>query len=457
MEIQQEKGIKVSLSVIVPIYNASTYLAECLESLESCGVDDAEFVCIDDGSKDNSLKILKSFSEKDKRFRVISKENEGYGKTMNLGLDLAMGEYIGILESDDVTSPNAFFSLLKAAEASGADIVKGNIRLLSEDRCTECEMYSDFPYNVIIDPMEYPGILTAGLSHWSGIYKREFLNENGIRFNETPGASYQDYSFYFLAVMSTDKMELIPDYVINYRIDNSDSSVHDRRKVFAICDECNFLKEQMERLDLQYVCYDLEPLLRFHAYEWNIRRLTYYFMYQFLERFSGEFRALYDSNMIKKELWDEYSLQRLNLLLNYPEEYYNSLIPITWEELTDSYHRKYFEYGKEGFLFGINQEPGFYVYGAGIVGKKVIAILAENGIDIHSKVKGILVTDSSENSSDVFGIPVMGANDLTMEDRSNHVLVAVGKKNRNEVKKTLKAFGYKNVTVVDEAFYKFFE
>ena len=90
------------LSVLVPIYNVEKYLSVCLDSLINQTLTDIEIICIDDGSTDSSSKILKEYQQKDKRIRVITQENSGYGSAMNCGLILAEGEYIGILESDSV-------------------------------------------------------------------------------------------------------------------------------------------------------------------------------------------------------------------------------------------------------------------------------------------------------------------------------------------------------------------
>ena len=89
------------VSIIVPVYNVEMYLEQCMESLCRQTMRDLEFVCVNDGSKDHSLEILQRYAAKDPRVVIIDKENGGYGKAMNVGLDRATGEYIGILEPDD--------------------------------------------------------------------------------------------------------------------------------------------------------------------------------------------------------------------------------------------------------------------------------------------------------------------------------------------------------------------
>ena len=87
------------VSIIIPIYNTEKYLVECLDSVVNQTLKDIEIICIDDGSTDNSLAILKEYASKDDRIIVINKPNEGIGLTRNRGLCTATGEYVGFLDS----------------------------------------------------------------------------------------------------------------------------------------------------------------------------------------------------------------------------------------------------------------------------------------------------------------------------------------------------------------------
>lgn len=115
-----------NVSVLVPVYNVKTYLRECLDSLAAQTLDSIEFICIDDGSTDGCSEILDAYAAKDVRFRVIHKENSGYGASMNVGLRAARGTYIGIVESDDFADAEMFAALSREADANHADVVKSN-------------------------------------------------------------------------------------------------------------------------------------------------------------------------------------------------------------------------------------------------------------------------------------------------------------------------------------------
>ena len=86
------------ISVVIPVYNTSKYLRQCLDSLISQTLQDFEVICVNDGSKDNSLEILNEYAQKDSRFIVIDKENEGQGVARNLAIQKAQGEFLLCLD-----------------------------------------------------------------------------------------------------------------------------------------------------------------------------------------------------------------------------------------------------------------------------------------------------------------------------------------------------------------------
>jgi glycosyltransferase involved in cell wall biosynthesis len=114
------------VSIIIPTYNVEQYLKECMDSVVNQTLKDIEIICVDDGSTDSSGKILDEYAQKDSRIKVIHKENGGYGKAMNLGIDNATGEYIGIVEPDDYVELDMYKSLYNAAKEHDVDLVKAD-------------------------------------------------------------------------------------------------------------------------------------------------------------------------------------------------------------------------------------------------------------------------------------------------------------------------------------------
>ena len=95
----------MKVSVIIPVYNAEKYLAECLDSIVCQTLSDIEIICVNDGSSDNSLSLLEAYSRKDNRFKIINQENSGPGVARNTGINVASGEYIFFVDSDDTIFP----------------------------------------------------------------------------------------------------------------------------------------------------------------------------------------------------------------------------------------------------------------------------------------------------------------------------------------------------------------
>ena len=94
-----------TISVVLPVYNGESYLESTLKSIQSQTYSNFEVLCVNDGSTDNSLKILQEFSRADQRFRVFTQDNSGPGVARNTGLDAAIGTYVIMLDADDIYEP----------------------------------------------------------------------------------------------------------------------------------------------------------------------------------------------------------------------------------------------------------------------------------------------------------------------------------------------------------------
>ena len=115
--------MKPKVSVIIPVYNTEAYLKRCLDSVINQTLKDIEVIAIDDGSLDNSGKILDKYAQKDSRIRVVHQENSGVGGAYNAGLVLAQGEYVAFLDSDDWIDPTLYADYYIKAKETDADVV----------------------------------------------------------------------------------------------------------------------------------------------------------------------------------------------------------------------------------------------------------------------------------------------------------------------------------------------
>ena len=122
------------ISVIVPVYNVERYLRKCLDSIIAQTFSDWECICVDDGSPDNSGKILDEYAAKDKRFVIIHKENGGVSSARNAGLDMARGEYITFCDSDDWIEKETYEVAYMNAKKNNADIVTWQYQINDENK-----------------------------------------------------------------------------------------------------------------------------------------------------------------------------------------------------------------------------------------------------------------------------------------------------------------------------------
>lgn len=147
-----------TLSILVPCYNVEKYLNQCLLSIQNQTFNDFEVICLNDGSTDSTLSILKSFQNQDSRFKIIDKPNTGYGDSMNIGLHSAKGKYIGIVESDDYIDHKMFQKLVEEAEAKNLDVSRGGYFLSSKGGITPLKndwIKKNTVFNPNIDPSPF--------------------------------------------------------------------------------------------------------------------------------------------------------------------------------------------------------------------------------------------------------------------------------------------------------------
>lgn len=299
----------VSISVLVPIYNVERYLDECLSSLRAQTFGDFEVICINDGSTDGSRRIVQKYLDADVRFRVIDKENSGYGASMNRGLSAAKGKYVAILESDDFFDPSALETLYDAAEKNESEVVKANFWLYwsaPEGRRELFPVVGPGESGRTMRPLDDISIFFRKPSIWSALYRRDFLERNDIDFLETPGASYQDAGFNFKVWASARRATFIDVPILSYRQDNEGSSVNSSAKAFCVCDEYASMESFVDErggADAGRLLAILERM-KFDSYMWNLDRLDASLCEGFALRASEEFSVALSDGKIDLELFE---------------------------------------------------------------------------------------------------------------------------------------------------------
>ncbi len=203
------------ISIIVPVYNVEKYLPQCLDSIINQTFKDFECICINDGSPDNSLAILKEYASKDSRIRIINQENKGLSISRNIGIKNSKGKYISFLDSDDWIAENCLEVLYSAVEKLQYDIVIGNHQFYYSQE----DKYEPYVSNIVINnkTSSFDKFLSAYNfgSVWARLYKREFLESNKMLFVEN--VVMEDYLFSIIANLLTNKIISVSDNVYFYR------------------------------------------------------------------------------------------------------------------------------------------------------------------------------------------------------------------------------------------------
>lgn len=175
------------ISIIVPVYNSSDCLRKCLDNFINQSLDDIEFIMVNDGSTDDSEKIILEYQKKDKRVKLINKKNGGQASARNLGLKEAKGEYISFVDSDDYIDKNLCRDCYKIIKKNKSDILVFDYYITDYEKEEYTKVLKDLPSGEVNDKQFF----SAGACPWNKIYRKEFLLENNFSFPE--GIIYEDY------------------------------------------------------------------------------------------------------------------------------------------------------------------------------------------------------------------------------------------------------------------------
>ncbi|MGM9843051.1 MAG: glycosyltransferase [Muribaculaceae bacterium] len=220
------------LSVIIPAYNVEKYIDHCLNTVTNQTYQNLEIILVDDGSPDNSGNIIDEWSKKDSRIKVIHKENGGLGFARNSGLEIATGDYIAFIDSDDYIDLNMYETLINKAIETKSDIVYcGFHKGVNYDSFEDISDFSTeitFNENQILDlslafVRKNPIIAKEKLamSVWHSIYRKNVIKVN---FYSERVVGSEDLHFQISAVLNSKQITFIPDCLYYYRYNGNSLS-----------------------------------------------------------------------------------------------------------------------------------------------------------------------------------------------------------------------------------------
>lgn len=185
----------MKLSIIVPIYNVEKYIARCLDSILSQDInyDEYEILVINDGTEDNSVKIVKEYQEKYQNIVLIEKENGGLSSARNMGLAHCKGEYIWMVDSDDSIKSNCFSEILDYAFKNKLDFLSFPMNDIFGPEENILSNYKNKPNDIIVSNIEYIKKYKVEYSACCFLIRREIISNNNIRFIE--GILHEDIDF----------------------------------------------------------------------------------------------------------------------------------------------------------------------------------------------------------------------------------------------------------------------
>lgn len=203
-----------SVSIIVPIYNVEPYLRQCVDSILGQTFRDFELILVDDGSPDGCPAICDEYAEKDPRVRVIHKENGGLSSARNAGLDIAQGEYIAFVDSDDWVQPGYLERLLDAIQNNGADMAMCGV----EKFWPEESRAEQFPLsNQILAYGESVSLLVSSAWYhavaWNKLYSKRLFDK--LRFPD--GYLHEDEAIFHHIIHQCNQVAMIEDVLYHYR------------------------------------------------------------------------------------------------------------------------------------------------------------------------------------------------------------------------------------------------
>lgn len=225
----------VKVSVVIPVYNVEDYLSECLDSVVNQTLTDIEIICINDGSTDKSLKILNEYAKNDSRITVIDQDNGGHAVATNRGMKLAKGEYLYLMDSDDIVDVHALEETVKIADERNVDFVifQAINYYMDTDEYKEQENYNmnelaDFVGDSIFNWKDIRNyIFSISVTPGSKIYRRDFIEKSDCEFPE--GLVFDDNVFFWEVLFSAERITFYRKHLFTRRWHSASSTISGNR------------------------------------------------------------------------------------------------------------------------------------------------------------------------------------------------------------------------------------
>lgn len=270
----------VKVSVIIPIYNGADYIDNVVGTFLNQELKEIELICVNDGSKDNSLELLRKLEKTDDRIIVIDKENGGAGSARNAGIKVAKGEYLAIFDIDDVYEADILSKMYEKAKELDVDMIACRCTRFvgSLDKAEYCKwsvkdrlLPKQQPF--CVDDIEKDVFQLFTGWTWDKLFKKEFVTRCNLRFQEIRTSN--DLFFTYMAVAKADKIYVMDDVLVHHRIGDK-KSLSNTRELSWNCfyQALTEMKKELvqcglyDKLERSYINYAL------HFSLWQLNNIT---------------------------------------------------------------------------------------------------------------------------------------------------------------------------------------
>ncbi len=289
------------VSVIIPVYNVEKYLRQALDSVVNQTFENIEIICIDNKSQDNTLSILREYSDKDKRFKIIeNNENIKQGLARNLGVNIAKGEYIAFLDGDDWYEKTFVEKMYSKAVGTDSDIViccwepfdNNTNKIIKNHVYSKLKQIPEEYDNKVFNWRDIKdSIFWQSSVPWDKMYKRSFLIEKDVKF---PGEIFfEDNVFVYDAFFKSEKISILRENLIFYRSNRKDAVTNRKDKTFfdylTIFNliEDNLKKESLyEEMKYKFLDYKIITLY------WWYNRVHFVYKKEFFNKIKADFKKI---------------------------------------------------------------------------------------------------------------------------------------------------------------------
>ncbi len=329
--------MNIKVSVIMPSLNVASYIEKCIDSVLNQTLKELEIICVDAGSTDGTVEILKEYAQKDSRIVLLQSEIKSYGRQVNMGLDYAGGEYVAIVETDDWIELDMYKTLYSYAKDNDLDYAAADF-----DKIYKLNNGCDFNlrtylfynnkdwYGKVLNNEQLNTLRASDYVLWKGIYNRSFLNQHRIRLHESPKAAFQDMGFLQQVKTYINRAMYLDKSFYRYRQDRDSASSNNINGLIFYKNEFEWINEKLRLIEIlsdthaRYYYYTMsislmskyDEILKKMNWNWRIEQLQ--MPYQW---FKNELERVLDLKIITKDMYADEQWEELILLMLSPQEH----------------------------------------------------------------------------------------------------------------------------------------